>query len=258
MTKHADLVVDQFTRQATPFADSAAMRDEDALRLLVEFSGAGADDTVLDVACGPGLVVAAFAKVCRHATGIDLTPAMIDKAREHAAALGLTNIGWHVGNVLPLPFPDRAFSVVVSRFAFHHFPDPLAVLREMARVCTRPGRIVVADMAASGDPKKAAALNAMERLRDPSHTRALSLAELRALFAQAGLPAPRETYYDVRADLEGLLKTSFPAPGDLPVIRRMFAASLADDDLGMKTKRKGDRILLSYPIAILAADLNQS
>jgi SAM-dependent methyltransferase len=157
--------------------------------------------------------------------------------------------------VLPLPFPDRAFSVVVSRFAFHHFPDPLSVLREMARVVTRPGRVVIADMAASDDPQKAAALNTMERLRDPSHTRALSLAELRRLFAQAGLPPPRETYYDVRADLEGLLKTSFPAPGDVPVIRKMFEDSLADDGLGMKTRRKDGRILLSYPIALLAADL---
>src|SRR6185295_16090756 len=208
MTTHADIVVDQFTRQATPFANSAAMRDEDALRLLVEFSGAGAADTVLDVACGPGLVVAAFARVAHHATGIDLTPAMIDKAREHAAALALTNVAWHIGNVLPLPFPDRAFSLVVSRFAFHHFPDPLAVLREMARVCTRPGRVVVADMAASDDRRRADALNRMERLRDPSHTCALTLAEMRGLFARADLGTPRETYYDVRAELEGLLATS--------------------------------------------------
>ncbi len=255
MTSNADIVVDQFTRQATPFANSAAMRDEDALRLLVEFSSAGGGDTVLDVACGPGLVVAAFARVCRRATGIDLTPAMIEKAREQAGSLGLTNVDWRVGNVLPLPFPDRAFSVVVSRFAFHHFPDPLAVLGEMVRACKRPGRIVVADIAASDDPKRAAALNTMERLRDPSHTRALSLAELRHLFAQAGLPAPREAYYDVHADLEGLLKASFPAPGDVAVIRKMFEDSLAGDGLGMKTRRKDDRILLSYPIAILAADL---
>jgi SAM-dependent methyltransferase len=255
MTSNADLVVEQFTWQAAPFANSAAMRDEDALRRLVEFSGADAEDTVLDVACGPGLVVAAFAKASRHATGIDLTPAMIDKAREHTTALGLSNVDWRAGNVLPLPFPDRSFLIVVSRFAFHHFPDPLAVLREMTRVCARPGRVVVADVAASNDPRKAAALNAMERLRDPSHARALSLGELRRLFGQAGLPAPRETFYDVRGDLDGLLKTSFPGAGDLPVIRKMFEDSLADDRLGMKTMRKGDRILLSYPIAILAADL---
>jgi ubiquinone/menaquinone biosynthesis C-methylase UbiE len=255
MTSNADIVLDQFTRQATPFASSAAMRDQDALRLLVEHSGVTAADTVLDVACGPGLVVAAFAQTCRHASGIDLTPAMIEKAREHSAALALANVDWHVGNVLPLPFPDRSFSLVVSRFAFHHFPDPRAVIAEMARVATRPGRIVVADMAASDDPRRADALNRMERLRDPSHTKALTLAEMRALFAEVGAGTPRETYYDVRGDLEGLLATSFPAPGDEAVIRKMFADSVADDGLGMKTKLKGERVLLSYPIAIFAAEL---
>src|SRR5947208_12550031 len=115
-SKHSDLILDQFTRQAVPFATAPSIKDEAALRLLVEFSGAGADDTVLDVACGPGLVVAAFAKLGRYATGIDLTPATIDKAREHAIALGLTDVDRRVGNVLPLPFPDRAFSVVVSHF----------------------------------------------------------------------------------------------------------------------------------------------
>lgn len=253
MSSHTDVVVDQFTRQATPFAASSAMRDEDALKLLVNFSGAGADDTVLDVACGPGLVVAAFAKACRRAAGIDITPAMIGKAREHAAALSLTNVDWHTGNVTTLPFPDDSFSVVVSRFAFHHFIDPLAVLREMKRVATRS--VVVADMFASDDPVRAAALNRMEKLRDPSHARTLPLGELRSLFADAGLPAPRETFYDVRAELERLLATSFPAPEDIPVIRQMFADSVADDGLGMKTRRKDDMILLSYPIVILASDL---
>jgi SAM-dependent methyltransferase len=255
MASHTDIVVDQFTRQATPFANAVAMRDEAALRLLAEFARAGADDTVLDVACGPGLVVGAFAKVVRHASGIDLTPAMIDKAREHAAALGLRNVDWHVGDVTALPFPDRSFSLVVSRFAFHHFVDPLAVLREMVRVCARGGRVVVADVVASDDPKRADAFNRMERLRDPSHTRALTLAEWRRLFVDAGLPSPRETCYDVRGEFEGLLATSFPAQGDVAVIRRMFADSLADDGLGMKTRRKDDKILLSYPIAILAADV---
>jgi SAM-dependent methyltransferase len=253
MADHTDIVVDQFTRQATPFANAAAMRDEDALRLLVEFSQVSAEDSVLDVACGPGLVVAAFAKACREATGIDITPAMIDKARGHASALGLANVDWRVGNVTSLPFPDHSFTLVVSRFAFHHFVDPLGVLREMKRVATR--RIVIADMVASDDPVRAAALNRMEKLRDPSHARTLTLAELRGLFADAGLPAPRETYYDVRGELEGLLATSFPAPEDIAVIRQMFEDSLAADGLGMKTKRKGDRILLSYPIAILVADL---
>ena len=57
------------------------------------------------------------------------------------------------------------------------------------------------------------------------------------------------------AALEGLLASSFPAPGGLPVIRQIFADSLADDGLGMNTKQNGDKVLLSYPIAILAAEV---
>ncbi len=122
-----------------PFATAPSIKDEAALKLIVEFSGAGASDTVLDVACGPGLVVCAFARVVRHATGIDITPAMLDRARSTATQQGLTNVTWRQGDVLPLPWPDASFSIVTSRFAFHHFLEPGAVLREMARVC-RAGR----------------------------------------------------------------------------------------------------------------------
>src|SRR5687767_12948001 len=114
---HRETILDQFTRQAVPFSTAPTIRDEQALSLLVEASGAGPDDTVLDVACGGGNVVCAFARLVRHATGIDLTPAMIEQARALERARGLTNVTWRIGDVLPLPFPDGAFSIVTSRFA---------------------------------------------------------------------------------------------------------------------------------------------
>ena len=77
MPAHRDLIVEQFTKQAVPFSTAPGVRDEEALRLLVDFTGAGPEDTVLDVACGPGLVVCALAAVVRHAIGIDVTPAMV-------------------------------------------------------------------------------------------------------------------------------------------------------------------------------------
>jgi 2-polyprenyl-3-methyl-5-hydroxy-6-metoxy-1,4-benzoquinol methylase len=78
---HRDAILDQFTRQTVPFSTAPGIKDEEALRLVVEATGAGPDDSSLDVACGPGLLVSAFARVVRHATGIDLTPAMLDRAR---------------------------------------------------------------------------------------------------------------------------------------------------------------------------------
>lgn len=250
---HREQILDQFTRQAVPFTTAPGITDEAALRLIVEFSGAGPGDTVLDVACGGGHVVCAFARVARHATGIDLTPAMLDRARALQQERGLANVTWRQGDVVPLPFADGAFSMATSRYAFHHFLDPRAVLAEMARVTAPGGTVMVVDADAPADPAKAAAFNRMERLRDPSHARALPMAELRSLFGAVGLPEPRATAYRLETDLDGLLSRSFPNPGDAERIRELFAASLDDDRLGMPLRREGGRIHLAYPIAVLAA-----
>jgi SAM-dependent methyltransferase len=250
-SKHSELILDQFTRQAVPFATAPSIKDEAALKLIVDWSGAGPDDTVLDVACGPGLVVCAFAAVARHATGIDITPAMLDRVRAYAAERGLGNVTWRQGDVLPLAWPDASFTVVTSRFAFHHFLDPLAVLREMARVCAAGGTVMVVDSAPG--PDKADAFNRMEVVRDPSHVRALPLAEHLELFSRAGLPEPRVTHYRLEGELEGLISRSFPRPGDDVTLRRIFADSLAGDTLGIQARRDGETIRYGYPVAVLAA-----
>ena len=138
---HRKRILDQFTRQAVPFSSAPAMKNEDALRLLIDFAGASSHDTVLDVACGPGIVVCAFADVVEHATGIDLTPAMIERARLLQAEKGLDNITWQVGDIVPLPCPDCSFSIVTSRYAFHHLEAPQAALSEMKRVCRVGGKV---------------------------------------------------------------------------------------------------------------------
>lgn len=254
MPTHQDLIRDQFTKQAIPFATAPGIKDEEALKVLVDFTGAGPEDTVLDVACGPGLVVCAFAQVTRHAAGIDLTPAMIERARVLQREKGLTNVTWRVGDVLPLPYTDASFSIVAARYAFHHFPNPGAVLAEMKRVCAPGGKVVVIDVMASPDPAKAAAYNRMEKLRDPSHTRGLTLVEMETLFQQTGLPSPRKTFYRVEGEVEDLLQRSFPNPGDADKVHQMFVEALDHDGLGMDVRRQGDEIHFAYPITILCSD----
>ena len=252
MATHREAILDQFTRQAVPFATAPAIQDEAALRLVVEFSGAGPHDTVLDVACGPGIIVCAFAKVVKHATGLDLTPAMLGRARTLQQEKGLTNVTWQLGEAIPLPYPDASFSIVTSRFAFHHFLDPLAAIKEMTRVCQPAGKVVVIDSAPA--PDKADAFNAIELVRDPSHARAMPLAELRDLYRRAGLPEPRTTGYRLEGELEGLIKRSFPNPGDDATLRRIFRTSVDGDTLGIGARRDGDTIRYGYPVAVLVAD----
>ncbi|MBV8888302.1 MAG: methyltransferase domain-containing protein [Alphaproteobacteria bacterium] len=250
---HQGLILDQFTRQATPFSTAAPIGDENALRMIIAASRPGPEDRVLDVACGGGIVVCALAPLVRDATGIDMTPAMLDRARTLAAGKGLANVAWRQGDVAELPFDNASFTIVVTRFSVHHFPEPARVLREMARVCAPGGRIVVIDTHASADPARAAAFNRLERLRDPSHVRALNLAELKALFAAADLPEPQVTFYELRDEVRNLLARSFPNPGDEAAIIDMFRASASDDRLGIPVRLDGDAIHYAYPVAILAA-----
>jgi SAM-dependent methyltransferase len=250
---HQDLILDQFTRQATGFSTAPAITDEDSLRMIVEAARPGSDDRLLDVACGPGLVVCAFAPHVQAATGIDVTPAMLERARKLAADKVLANVAWRQGDVLSLPYEDASFTIVTTRFSFHHFLDPAAVLREMVRVCAAGGRIVVVDDYASEDPAKAAAFNRLEKLRDPSHSRCLTLTELKGLFGAAGLPEPDATFYELRGDVPSLLARSFPNPGDDLKIIEMFKASAADDRLGVPVRLEADNAYYAYPVVILAA-----
>ena len=251
MSSHNSRILDQFTRQAEPFARAQAIRNQQALDRIVALAGAGPEDTSLDVACGPGLLACAFARVVRHAVGLDLTPAMLEQARKTQAEQGVKNVTWQPGDIMTLPYPDAHFSIVSSRFAFHHLLDPLGALQEMKRVSKPGGRVVVADMALA--PEKAGALNAEERLRDPSHVRAMPVDELRGLFIQAGLPEPRVETARLEGELEDLLSRSFPKPGDADRIRKIFADSVADDALDLNTRRKDKKIYFGFPVAVLVS-----
>ena len=251
MASHNSRILDQFTRQAAPFAAAAAVRNEEALNRIVQWAGAGPDDTVLDVACGPGLLACAFARVAKHVTGIDMTPAMLEQARKTQQEQGLKNVSWQPGNVYSLPFPRAQFSIVSSRFVFHHLQEPLAALKEMKRVCQPGGKIVVADMAPL--PEKAAALNAAELLRDPSHVRAMTTDELRGLFEQAGLGTPQVFSYRMEGELEDLMSRSFPNEGDADRVRKIYAESIDDNALDLNTRRADGKILYSLPVAVLVA-----
>jgi ubiquinone/menaquinone biosynthesis C-methylase UbiE len=249
--KDKEMTIDQFARQAQGYASSATIRNDEVLNRIVEIAGLLADDSTLDVACGPGLVVCAFAPFVRHAAGIDLTPAMLEQARRLANEKGLRNITWTEGDVARLPFVDAEFSVVTSRYAFHHFVDPLKVLREMMRVAKPGATIVVVDSAPAAE--KADAFNEMEKLRDPSHVRALTVKEWEELFAAAGLTPSHVETFRLGGDLDSLLARSFPNEGDEWRIRQIFTESLEEDFLDVQPRRYGGKIVYGFPIAMFKA-----
>ena len=250
---HSEAIVDQFTRQAAQFAASPTARSEEILERILRVAEPKPSDVALDVACGPGVLVCALARHVREARGIDLTPAMLEQARKTQQGKGVENVAWDQGDVSAMPYGDATFDVVTCRFAVHHFPDPLAVVREMRRVCRPGGRIVIADSAPAAG--KAEAFNAMERLRDSSHTRALPVEELTELFRRAGLPEPRVERTRLALELEEFLGRSYPKEGNEARIRAMFERALMDDAMDLEPRREGTTIRFSVPVAIVSAKL---
>lgn len=249
---HRNRIVDQFTRQAVPFSQAAAIANEQAMDLLIRLTGASPNDTMLDVACGPGLVALAFAPHVACVTGIDLTPAMIQRAKALQQQRGIANVSWQIGDVTHLPFADAAFSLVLTRYSVHHFPDPQAALAEMQRVCRPSGTLAVVDLFAAGSPEQAEAFNAMEKLRDPSHVRALPLGELRALVERMGMTDVRSGFYNIESEVEQWLGRAFPAtPADAERVRCLVREDVGRDRLGIGVHQRGQEVHLALPVVAL-------
>jgi ubiquinone/menaquinone biosynthesis C-methylase UbiE len=81
-----------------------------------------------------------------HVTGIDMTPAMLAKARAAASAMHLSNVEFVEGEAERLPFPDESFDVVVSNGVIDLIPDKDAVFSELYRVLAPDGRMQIADV----------------------------------------------------------------------------------------------------------------
>ncbi len=242
--------VEQFTVQARSFASAAVINDEHALGVLTDLAAAGPGDRVVDVACGPGIVTSRLAADGARVTGVDLTPTMLALAADRATAEGCgATTTFALGRMDQLPFPTGAFDVVANRYALHHAADPERVADELVRVAAPGGRLVIVDFAATDDVEAAAAYDAAEVKRDPSHVRNLTAAELEGLFTRRGWRVTAAVPYRVETRLEQLLARSHGTDHD--GVREAFARSIGGHGLGVGAHRVDGDIAFTYPLLAL-------
>ncbi|WP_157217093.1 class I SAM-dependent methyltransferase [Flavisphingomonas formosensis] len=246
-TAHDQRIITQFTRWAAPFAALPVHAEADGMARTLSAVDAQPGDRVLDVACGPGIVACALAAQGARVTGIDLTPAMIAEAKARQSAEGLAGLDWQVGDATALPFADETFDRVVTRYSFHHLPEPVAALREMRRVCRAGGRVVVIDATPAADTQ--VAYDRMETLRDPSHTSALTLEQLRGIGRETGLVEAVIDHYALEAQLATLADAR-----DMAALEAMFDEDISggQDRIGVGAWRAGDGIRFRFPVSIIA------
>lgn len=250
---HKAVVQESFTRQADVYAVTSAVADPDRIARLVEAVAPKPEWRVLDVACGPGFLALAFAERCHEAVGIDLTDAPLAIAERNRKERGLKNVRFLGGDAERLPFADGEFDVAVCRLALHHVEEPGRVLREMARVCRRHGKVAVEDLVSSEHQLRADFQNEFERLRDPSHTRSLAPSELLALFTAGGLEIERLYSGEVLQNLERWLANSQTPPDHATQVRNMIERDGREDLSGTRPYFEDGQWFFHHPMLAAVA-----
>ena len=149
--EYKSLSIKEFTKAAAMYEnDNAGVYDtcKEDYPEIIEILKEREFDTLLDAGCGPAPLIALLSEMYpeKHFTGIDLTPAMIEKAKEK----NLPNAEFVVGDCENLPFEDNSFDVIVCCESFHHYPNPQDFFNSVQR-CLKPGGILfLRDYAADG------------------------------------------------------------------------------------------------------------
>lgn len=165
-------------------------------RLLRRASG-----EVLEVACGTGANFPYYPDECAI-TAVDVSPAMVEIAEQRAEKLGL-DVGFRIMDAEMLAFPDEHYDSVVSTLTVCTFPDPVAALEEMKRVCRDDGRILLLEHGRSDNRL----LGRFQDVREEAHAEAFGChwnREPLDLVKRAGLRpiATQRTFFGVFHEIE--------------------------------------------------------
>ena len=227
--EHNRVIQSEFSKQASSFGDQGlTLSSQEILGWIVGNLPFQENYRVLDVAAGTGHLSRAIAPHVDEVVAIDITPEMIEQARHETARMGLENIRINEGDALVLPYQDNAFDMVVSRLAIHHFEKPGNQLREMVRVCKVGKAVGVVDLLSPEDGNVAKTYNDLERLRDPSHTIAMSKSGMARLLIESGLVINTIDIQDVEVDFQRWVQMTGTDPETIETLQSELLKDIED------------------------------
>ncbi len=238
---HDELIREQFSMQAARWDTYIREgNNEDILPWIMGNLELRPDMRVLDLAAGTGVVARAIAPHVAEVVAADATPVMVVQGRKLAESEGLTNVSFDETDARRLPYADGSFDIVASRIAMHHFEEPALVLREKIRVCRSGGQVVIIDITTREDTSAAVKHNRLERLRDPSHTQALTGGGLQELAEQGGLEILKASTFEARRDLESWMElTATPPEARATIVEELEQQLAGGPDTGMFPAMEG-------------------
>jgi ubiquinone/menaquinone biosynthesis C-methylase UbiE len=178
---------ERFSQFAQGYINSPTHAQGDDLDRLLEVAAPQSNWLACDIATGGGHTALKIAPHVRRMIATDYALPMLDAARTFILAQGEANVDFLPADAENLPFAANSLDLITCRIAPHHFPDVFRFVMECTRTLKPGGRLIIEDHVVPEDRQAAAYVEAFERLRDPSHNRALSESAWRADFQDAGL-----------------------------------------------------------------------
>ena len=178
---------ERFGRFAKDYVTSQTHAKGFGLERMLDVARPNRDWIVLDIATGGGHTALKFASHVKTVFAADITPRMLEAAREFITGQGMLNVRFLAADAETLPLPGGYFDLVTCRIAAHHFPDCSRFVRDAARTLKSGGLLLVQDQLMPGDDISARYVNDFDRLRDPSHNWAYNHADWVEMFEGADL-----------------------------------------------------------------------
>jgi len=190
---------ERFAPRADSYRTSPLHAAGPDLDTLVAWLAPQPGERALDVATGGGHVALALARAGADVIACDITPEMLAAAGTLLGESGCT-ASLIIADADALPFEDGSFDIVTCRIAAHHFPDAQAFFAEAARVLKPGGRFGFQDQTLPPEPTSAVLVDTFERVRDPSHHQAFSVAGWATMIERAGFLVEETEVIDKRHD----------------------------------------------------------
>jgi ubiquinone/menaquinone biosynthesis C-methylase UbiE len=232
--QNREAIEDRFTATAKVFGDYAVVERKRLAETLAKMVGAAKNQKAADLATGPGTLALRFAAHVESVAAVDLTPAMLKRARETARNEEITNVAFLRADAQQLPIANGALDLVVTSYSLHHVPDQARMMREMARVLKPGGRVGIIDIVVPDTEGASEQANAIEIARDRSHTKSLRRAEFAALLEHAGLKTLETKLEDYARSFDHWLHVAGWHRGDAQYeeARRLMEAQIGHDTAG--------------------------
>ena len=144
------------------------------------------DDTVLECACGTGLLSAVIAPKCRQLTATDFSEKMLKKAEKNCRSF--RNITYDQADITALPFADGSFDKVVAGNVIHLLDNPVTALRALNRVCKDGGMLIIPTYMNKDDKGKTSGFAGAVGKAGADFKRQFTVESYRQFFLDAGYP----------------------------------------------------------------------